>query len=753
MAQADPRQGESSPGTRQNDQWQEVIHNLPGFIYRFRYTAQDLAYFEFVSQGVEKVYGFTAEELCGDSSLAWEVMHPDDRENIRNRMYANQREALPWNHRWRIILPNSNNSVRWVQSECSAPIRHPDGSLTWDGIIRDVTGEYVGEDPDELLNPQDHNLSLSKIMDVSPGIVFKTRHYPNNRMEFLYLSAAVADLFGVSREALLENAGLMWEKVHPDDIPALQESIIETVTSKNEWEHTWRVTPRPDHEIWLRGHGRHYAELPDGSMIRAGICMDITREKSLETQLDTKTHALENSEKAFREMTDFVPGILLQTHFHSDGRIEFLYASQGIENILEISPQALIHDPDLFWTLCHPDDREQLRETIKHSVPACQDWTHSWRMFTPSGQPRWIKGRSRHFRVLPDNSFLRVQVWTDITREEILKQKQQQLENDVEEARQRLVDINNVIPGCVYMVRKTKAGHWTYPFLSAGGEGLFERPLNGLQADSRLIIDYSHPDDQKMLAKKLDNSFRFNGLLHVVWRILTPSGRVKWVRADSRPFRTEEDGTILRAGFFVEVTREKELEAELHHASKQLKQIIDAIPGGVYQILLSRGGDYIKTLFASQRLWTNAGISTQIPTEERMKEMRSNIPEEDEQVYGAAIEKALPTMSPFHARFRYLKKNTDSAVYFEQYSMPQAVPDSDEVLLTGITLDVSDVVALEKAMEEEKIRAEEASKAKSIFLANVSHEMRTPLNGILGYVQLLEHELTISGQAARNMVS
>ena len=30
-------------------------------------------------------------------------------------------------------------------------------------------------------------------------------------------------------------------------------------------------------------------------------------------------------------------------------------------------------------------------------------------------------------------------------------------------------------------------------------------------------------------------------------------------------------------------------------------------------------------------------------------------------------------------------------------------------------------------MEEEKIRAEEASKAKSIFLANVSHEMRTLL--------------------------
>lgn len=41
-----------------------------------------------------------------------------------------------------------------------------------------------------------------------------------------------------------------------------------------------------------------------------------------------------------------------------------------------------------------------------------------------------------------------------------------------------------------------------------------------------------------------------------------------------------------------------------------------------------------------------------------------------------------------------------------------------------------------EARRNEK-RAEEAAKAKSIFLANVSHELRTPLNGVIGNSELL----------------
>ncbi len=47
-----------------------------------------------------------------------------------------------------------------------------------------------------------------------------------------------------------------------------------------------------------------------------------------------------------------------------------------------------------------------------------------------------------------------------------------------------------------------------------------------------------------------------------------------------------------------------------------------------------------------------------------------------------------------------------------------------------------------------RARAEEASLAKSRFLATMSHELRTPLNAILGFSEVIMKESDIMGVVA-----
>jgi len=60
-----------------------------------------------------------------------------------------------------------------------------------------------------------------------------------------------------------------------------------------------------------------------------------------------------------------------------------------------------------------------------------------------------------------------------------------------------------------------------------------------------------------------------------------------------------------------------------------------------------------------------------------------------------------------------------------------------KTVLQRVGREISGRIAAETALEEARSRAEEASAAKSRFLATVSHEFRTPLNGILGMADLL----------------
>lgn len=65
------------------------------------------------------------------------------------------------------------------------------------------------------------------------------------------------------------------------------------------------------------------------------------------------------------------------------------------------------------------------------------------------------------------------------------------------------------------------------------------------------------------------------------------------------------------------------------------------------------------------------------------------------------------------------------------------------LIIAGLAIMFSIYTTMSKRgreMEVEKAKAEESSKAKTVFLSNMSHDIRTPMNAIIGYINLAERD-------------
>jgi PAS domain S-box-containing protein len=140
----------------------------------------------------------------------------------------------------------------------------------------------------------------------------------------------------------------------------------------------------------------------------------------------------------------------------------------------------------------------------------------------------------------------------------------QQLEQSLEQlevSETRFQKLADNIPGLIYQIRIQPDGTSSLPYVSSGCQALYEVTAADLMSGKHSLRDFEHPDDREgVFQAVLESAQNLTPFRHE-WRIVTPSGAVKWVQAISQPERWE-NGEIVWDGIVIDISDRKQVEAE-----------------------------------------------------------------------------------------------------------------------------------------------------------------------------------------------
>lgn len=115
---------------------------------------------------------------------------------------------------------------------------------------------------------------LANVSDEVPGALMQFRVVSEDEFRFEYLSRGVEQQYGLSREVIMASPHLVYDHIHPDDLPVVKRGIRAMYHTTDAWEGEFRVSDGAGWR-WLQitTHPKHHA---DGSVSWYGYQEDIT---------------------------------------------------------------------------------------------------------------------------------------------------------------------------------------------------------------------------------------------------------------------------------------------------------------------------------------------------------------------------------------------------------------------------------------------------------------------------------------------
>jgi PAS domain S-box-containing protein len=439
---------------------------------------------------------------------------------------------------------------------------------------------------------------------------------------------------------------------------------------------------------------------------------------------------LRKSEERFRQLAENIDAVFWVTEL-PERRVS--YISPAYERLWGLNPQNLYDSQQTWVNLLHPEDREETERTFQQKAAEGGSFDQEYRIVLPDGRVRWV--RDRCFPLQDESG--RIYRLTGIA-EDITDSKQAELALEASQAQlqQQLAQIEAIYQSAPIGLNVLDT---ELRFVRIN-ERLAE--MNGLPVEAHIgrsireLLPELADTAEQVLRPILETG---EPLLNVELEGETPAKpgvKRTWLE-HFLPLKNG-DQVIGISTVCAEITERKQTEQALRESEARLKLAYKATKSGLYDWDMIGGSAYVSEEYCA--LFGLDPSTQNVSAEQWLAFLHP-----DDRT--PAIEEITQTVQQredyYEDEYRILHPDgirwlaSKGQIFYDDLG--------NAVRMIGNVQDITDrkeaEIERDHLLEQEQLarsQAEHANRIKDEFLAILSHELRSPLNPILGWTRLLQ---------------
>ena len=363
-------------------------------------------------------------ELPPDHATSREIglsfFQGEHRARIEAALYEATTKGTPYDLELELLTAKGNR--RWVRTICN-PVVENGAVIRVRGCIQDITDRKLAA---AALQHSDD--VLKKLSAQAPGLIYIFQKSPDDTLTLPFVSQSIAQFFEVTAEQAHQDAGSVFARVVPQDLPHIMELIDESARKLTPFRSEYRVQLPKSGLRWHRAESQPEL-LQDGTVIWHGYITDFTERKQAENRITEQAEFLDKANDA----------ILVRDMNH-----RVIYWNQGAANLYGWTAQEAIgrHVNELIYPA------SGLPEKAHQSMLDCGEWKGEVEQMAKDGRDLTVEARWTLMRDEDGNPHSVLAINTDITEKKRLETRfirSQRLESIGTLASGLAHDLNNVL--------------------------------------------------------------------------------------------------------------------------------------------------------------------------------------------------------------------------------------------------------------------------------------------------------------------